>query len=733
MSNAIKASPNNRIGSFFEPQSIAVVGASEKRSFASNILGNLRRWGFKGEIYPVNPNFQQIQGLRCYPSLVDIPDTVSLALIGVNSQLVPNVLNDCEIKGVKAVAIVSSGFADLGGEIGNQRQAELATWANRTGIAVSGPNCLGLMNAHNGMIALPTPFQNMIPGGVSAVVQSGMLAPSLLMPMLSREIGLRCIVSTGNQVDVDASEFISYLAEDSQTRVIACYIEQIKDANNFIAACNKAADLKKPIVMIKAGRSEGARRAALAHTGALVGSDNVVDAVLRKLGVIRVSTIDDLIECTAALHAKTLPRGNRIALVSPSGGVSSLVSDLSDPCRVNLPQPSISLAKKLRSAIPEFGAVGNPLDVTGQSVFDTDILRNSFNALAESGEYDLLVWARDFPAGMDLKGPVGKILNDVSSSHPDIPLLISSVVGGHMFDGLVPGEIMEQRVTALSGIPFLQGTASTLVGLSALTQYAEFQRYRNLDEVKSQTTFSSFLPAIAKLKEVGLSGVTEREGKLILALAGIPTTREFLACSAEEAVEAASKISGSVALKIESTDIPHKTEAKCVLLDLKLPEAINSGFSTVMKNAIEYKPNAEIRGVLVQEMVGEGVDMIVGMVRDDHFGPVVMIGLGGVLVEVYKDVQYLIPPLSKQNVRSALSRLRGFPMLAGVRGAPPADEEALVEAILRFSDFVIVAPKSLLEIDINPLRVLPIGQGVKVLDSLLVVEANLNTGEKPHA
>ena len=709
-----------RIAAFFEPTSVAVVGASANRSFASNILANLRRWGFRGPVYPVNPNYESVQELRCYPSLTAVPGAVDLVIVGIGSAMVQQVLADCEAKGVRAVTVVSSGFADMGGEVGRQRQTELAAWARRTGIAVSGPNCLGLMNAHNGMVALPTPFQTMIAGGVSAVVQSGMLAPSLLMPLLARDIGLRCIVSTGNEVDVDAADYISYLAGDAATLVIACYLEQIKDPSRFIAACERAADAHTPIVMIKAGRSEGARRAALAHTGSLVGADNVVDATLTRLGVIRVDTIDDLIECAAALHSRTLPRGDRVAVVSPSGGVSSVISDLAQSCRINLPQPSAALAGALKQAIPDFGAVGNPLDVTGQSVFATDILRKSLHALGASGEYDVILWARDFPAGLDRLSPVGRILEESAQTQPDVPLLVSSVVGGHMFRSLVPDEPMQERTTALLGIPFLQGTAPTLVAVSALVRYAEFQRNRSGRTLVARVPPDSLRAAAKRLALAQPGALTERESKEILALVGVPVTREFLAATAEEAVAAASRIAGPVALKIEAPDIMHKTDAKCVLLGLETPGEVVEGFSRVLANARSYKPDADVRGVLVQEMVEDGVDVIVGMTRDSQFGPVLLVGLGGIWVEILKDVQYLVPPLTEEDVRAALARLRGAAMFHGARGSAPVDLDAVVDAVLRFTELVVVAPPSLAEIDINPIRALAVGKGVKALDALFV-------------
>jgi acyl-CoA synthetase (NDP forming) len=712
---------SSRVSAMFEPKSVAVIGASAGRSFATNILANLKRWGFKGPIHPVNPNYASVLDLPCYASLKDVPGPIDLVIVGVGSSNVPRVLDECEAKRVRAVCVVSSGFADMGGDLGRQRQVELADWARRTGIVVNGPNCLGLMNAHTGMVALPTPFQNMRAGGVSAVVQSGMLAPSLLMPLLARDIGLRCIVSTGNEVDAEATDYLAWLIDDDQTKVIACYAEQIKSPEKFIAVCEHAARRQKPIVMIKAGRSEGASRAALAHTGSLVGSDNVIDALLGKLGVTRVDTIDDMIECIASFHAGKLPRGDRVAVVSPSGGVSSLISDLVQPHRVSLPQPTLRTAAALKEAIPEFGAVGNPLDITGQSVFNVDILKHSLHALAESGEYDIIVWVRDFPAGMDRASPVGQILEDAARRYADVTFLVSSIVGGHMFRSLTPELPIEDRVTSLCGVPFLQGTAASLVALSALIRYADFLRGWAQPVVDARVQAPALKAAAARLGAAKPGPMTEHEGKQVLAMVGLTATHEVVATSPGNALSAAIEIGGAVALKIDSPDIMHKTDAGCVLLDLQTPQEITRGYATVMANARAFKADCDINGVLVQEMVGEGVDVIVGMTRDAQFGPVLVLGLGGIWVEILKDVQYLVPPVSERAVRDALARLRGTAMFSGVRGRPPADVEALVDAVLRFGELLTLAPESLVEIEINPLRVLPVGQGVRVLDALLVI------------
>ena len=399
------------------------------------------------------------------------------------------------------------------------------------------------------------------------------------------------------------------------------------------------------------------------------------------------------------------------------------------PHRVSLPQPTPQTATALKEAIPDFGAVGNPLDITGQSVFNTDILKHSLQALAVSGEYDVIVWVRDFPAGMDRASPVGQILEDAACRYPDVTFLVSSIVGGHMFRSLTPELPIEDRVTSLRGVPFLQGTAGSLVAISALIRYADFVRRWQQPAPTPRVKADALKDAASRLCAANPGPMTEHEGKRVLAAVGLQSTREAVAKSPEQALAAAIEIGGAVALKIDSRDIMHKTDAGCVLLGLQTPLEITQGYETVVANARAFRAGCDINGVLVQEMVGEGVDVIVGMSRDEQFGPTLVLGLGGIWVEVLKDVQYLIPPVSEQAVRVALSRLRGAAMFSGVRGKPPADVEALVDAVLRFADLLTVAPASLVEMEINPLRVLPVGQGVRVLDALLAIGEPVNTKE----
>ena len=528
----------------FRPRSVAVVGASQNPSFVSGILKNLLRYGYEGSVAAVNPKYDKILEAPCYPSVADVPGPLDLVVVGVANRFIPSILDQCEKKGVGAVEIVSSGFSEMGGEEGARRQAELAGWARRTGIPVGGPNCLGLMNALIGMLALPTTVEELIPGHVGAVLQSGMMAPSVIVPLLSRNIGFTIAVTTGNEADLEAADYIRYCVEDDETRVIACYTEQIKTPERFIAACELAAERQKPIVMLKIGRSETARQSALAHTGSLVGSDEVVDVVLRKLGVTRVDSVDELFEAVAIFHARKLPRGGGVAPVSVSGGAGGLLADLAQTCGVSFPPLPVETARSLGEVVPEYGNVGNPLDITGQGVFDTEIARGALNLLAQAGNLDVVVWARSFPSRLDRQTPVGEILEQVVRDHPDILFLVMSLVSGHFHPGANPDIPVVEPIDHLDGIPFLQGSDTGLKAIASLIRYAEFQRRRAAGDPARRRLVSADVAerARALLRQAGRRSLGEREGKAILALYGIPTTGERLAASADDASPAAEEV-----------------------------------------------------------------------------------------------------------------------------------------------------------------------------------------------
>jgi acetyltransferase len=757
----------DRLDRLFRPRSVAVVGASTNASFVSSILFSLIAYGFQGRIAAVNPRYDRVLDAPCYPSVEDVPGDLDLVVVGVAAQRVPGILEQCERKGVGGVCVVTSGFGEVAAEAGADRQAEIAAWAARTGIPVTGPNCLGLLNAHERMIALPPYWESVPAGAVGMAFQSGMMSGAMTLPIVQRGMGLSLAITTGNEAAIENADVIRYLAEDDVTRVIATFSEQIKSPAKLIVACEAAAEAGKPVVMLKVGRSEGARRAARAHTGSLVGADDVVDAALRKLGVTRVSSIDELVETVALFHARKLPRGNGVAVISVSGGVGSVLSDQAAELGVTFPPLPDETAKALTEIVPEFGSVGNPLDITGQGVFETRMLDASLDALATAESIDVVVHARGWPAALDRESPVGKALERAVALHPEILFLVMSLSGGKLFASSYPHTPCKDPFSWLDGVPFLQGSDDALRAIASLLRYAEFQRQRTLTprplrganigcadiplpragEGETGLLLPSPLegeglgvrgpwgsrarltpPEIARrardlVRAAGGRALTERESKEVLALYGMPVTREILARSADDAVGAADMLGWPVALKVESPDLLHKTDAGAVLLNVEDADALLEGYEEIVANARAAQPDATIHGVLIQEMAPRGIEAILGMLHDPSWGPAVAVGIGGTLVEVLKDRQLLLPPIDAGEARAALGALRAARLFDGVRGAPPSDVAALTDALVRFSELCQDLAGEVAEIDVNPLLVLPKGQGVLALDALIVPRA----------
>jgi acetate---CoA ligase (ADP-forming) len=718
-------------GAFFErldrllkPQSVAVVGASPNPSFVSSIFRNVIELGFEGSAYPVNPRYGEVAGRACYASLREVPESVDHVVVGVPGRLLPEILADAEANGAGCLDIVSAGFAELAGDEGASRQRELREWSARTGIRVVGPNCLGLLSMPGKLRALFGWYEPIVPGGVAVVLHSGQMASSVATPLSDRGIGFSYIVTSGNEADLEAADFMRYFVEDPGVKVIGAFLEQFRSPEKLVAVAGLAAERGKPIVVLKLGRSEGARRAARAHTGSLVGSDRVVEAVFRRHGIQRVHSVDEMFETLAIFHAPRLPKGDRVGLIFVSGGAAGLTHDLANETGINVPPLDEATAARLAAVVPEYGSVGNPVDITGQGVFEQPILEGAVAALAEAPNIDTIAYGRGFPARLDKQGIVGRVFSQAVERYPDKLFLIFSLVGGRMFPQPAPSPPMVDPIGQLGGIPFLQDTGYAYRAIAALNRYAAFQRRRasgrppRLSPASAGDRARSYLASIRAQRGRGDRALTERESKHVLAIYGIPTPREALATTADGAVTAARTLGSPVVLKIESPDILHKTEAGGVRVGLDEPAQVSRAFEEVVAAARAHRPDAEIRGVLVQEMVGGGVELILGMSRDADFGPTVAVGLGGVLVELLDDVQVRVPPLGADEASGMLDGLRGRRLLDGVRGAPPADLAGAVDAIVRFGELAADLANAAEEIDLNPLVVLE--QGVCALDCLIV-------------
>jgi acetyltransferase len=726
----------------FKPASVAVVGASRNLSYVTAIWQNARRLGFPGPVYAVNPNYDRIGEEPCYPSLVDVPGPVDLAIVGVPARLLPGVLEQAAARGVGALDIITAGFAELPGDEGPRRQAALRSFADETGIRIVGPNCFGVLSAPASMLAYPGTYARLIAGPMAVVLQSGQMVPCLLTPCFDRGIGFQYVVSTGNEVDLEAADFLRYFVEDPRTRVLGCYIEQFRTPAKLLEVAELAAELRKPIVAVKVGRSEGAHQALQAHTAALAGSDDVIDAVMRQRGITRVKDVDEMIETLAAFHTRTLPRGDRVAAITLSGAVCGLIHDLAGEAGVTFPPLLPETVARLEQVVPDYVNIGNPLDITGIGVLQPDIFAGAVAALGDADNVDVVAYVRGVPSVLDVQTHVGKSWVDAVARHPEKLFLIVSIVGGELHPlGTSLAELPAEPVAIVDGVPFLQGLTPSLKAIGALIRYSRFLDEREPrwagtaegdvaprvpgslslgDQLGTKDAETRADRARALVRAAGLRPLTEREGKEILALYDIPTTREQLVTSLEDARQAARAIGYPVALKVDSPQIVHKTEAGALLLDVPDDAGLECGFAEVVENARRHNSNAEIRGVLVQEMVRGGHEVILGMKRDPDFGPVIVVGLGGIFVEVLRDVALRLPPLTAGDAGAMIDTLRAAPLLRGVRGRPPADAAALVEAIVRFSELCLDLQGVVSEIDVNPLMVFAGSRGVQVVDCLML-------------
>jgi acyl-CoA synthetase (NDP forming) len=696
------------------PRTIAVVGASEKPGAGSIVLDNLKRLGFTGEVYPVNPQYSELQGWRCYPSLEDVPGPVdSVAILLSHRQVLP-VLEQAAAMGARAAWVLASGFAEAGPE-GEALQRQLTTYAQDHHIALCGPNCVGVVNLHARSATYSVALAPTIKTGhVAAVVQSG--AIGLGIANANRGLGFSTLISSGNEAVLDNADYIAYLADDPLTHLIIAFIEGFKNPAKFVWAAERARQAGKPLLVVKVGRSAVAQRATLAHTGSLAGADAVCDAVFLKHGVVRLDSLDELLEATELFLKAPLPQGKGVALLTLSGGQIGLIGDLAMGLDLDLPELSDEARQALAQALPPFSNIANPLDAWGTGNFE-ETYPACMEIVAQEKTVHLLAVSRDSPPGIaEREVWQSNVIVDAAAR---VARVYSKPVV--VFSNLSTG--FDQAVLAhadAAGLPMLQGTRESLRAIEALVKYAELPRQPRAEQPRSPLSQATLARLKADLAAAPCS-LTEYHSKRLLAEYGVPITRERLARSADEAVRLAKEIGGAVVLKIQSPDVLHKTEAGGVQLNLVGAEAVCQAYEQIVRNAQSYHPGARIEGVLVQEMIpASAVEVIVGSSCDPDFGPVVVFGLGGIMVELFKDSALRLAPVTEAEARQMIAETRGAQLLYGFRGRPVADVAALAHAIVRLSYLAYDLQDVVAAVDVNPLMVLPTGQGVRAADALIV-------------
>jgi acetate---CoA ligase (ADP-forming) len=699
------------IHAMFHPASIAVVGATERLGYGGRFLKNLIDTGSAARLYPVNRARKTVFGLPCHPSMAEVPEPVDLAAIIVPAAQVPEVFRACVEQGAKAALIISAGFAEAGEE-GEARQAAIRALARESGVRICGPNCLGLTNVAAGSWTTPStriaPELRALSGRIGLVSQSGATCYRPLMAMAKdRGIGLRYMVSTGNEADLESSDFVDYMLRDPEVGAVAAVVEGFKDGRRFVEVARRAAALSKPIVLLKIGRTEAGSRAAGSHTAAMTGSDVVQDALFRQTAVVRVDDYDELLETADMLVKAKPPRGRRAGVLSESGGMTSFMADRAAAEGFSVPPLSDETTRRLRLIMGERGSAANPADLTG---FGTgpDFPAVLAHYLAEDG-LDLLIMS-------SVGGKVQATTVIEATATADKPILF--VWAGSIADG--------------EGLPLLRASAVPLFllpGKAALAARRAVEHHRMRAALQGEGDPDALPPppagaleALRKELDQGEGAVIgEHAGKRVLRAFGIRTTREALCADAAGAVRAAAAIGYPVALKIASPDLAHKTEAGGVRLGIADEAALLAAREELLAAARAHAPEARIEGVLIQEMVAGGIEVILGVSRDPQFGPVVMLGQGGVMAEALGAAAWRVCPLNAREALEMIDEVGGLRrLLAGFRGAPPADVAALVDAVVRVSRLAVWAEDDLAGLDINPLAVLPEGRGAVALDALLV-------------
>jgi len=687
------------------------------------VIENLRTLGFEGTIVPVNPGYNKVLGLPCYPSLNEIPTRIAIDAVAVvlgSRQIIP-MMEQAAQRGVLGAWAFASGFAETG-ETGAVLQAELKAFCDANKIMFCGPNCVGYVNLHDkvGMFSAPV-SPTLKKGDIGAVVQSGSVA--LALANSNRSIGFSTIVSSGNEAVLDTVDYMAHFLDDPKTGVIIAFLEGIRRIDAFKACCVRAADIGKPVVVVKVGRSKMARETVVSHTGALAGSDEIHDAFFKKYGVVRVDDLDQLLE-TAALFSMCrdrLPKGNRVGMVTVSGGEIGLIGDTSKNFSFVYPPLSADAKKVLKQRLPPYTKIANPLDAWGSGD-----LKNTYPAcldvLAGEAAIDLIAVSQDSPLGMSDKQVAQ--YSDVAGAavrcaQGEKPVVVFSHVSGGL-DKTIKGILDNGRV------PFLQGTRESLGAIDNLFTYAEFRRRRQLSCSDGITpdNLDSLRAAYADKSGV----LSYQESHALIRAYGIRMPDAELVHAADGAAAVASKIGYPVVMKGQSPDIPHKTEAGLVQVNIRHEAALYEAYSTILRNIEMFDPEVRLEGVLVQQMIpSDGVETIVGISADPDFGPVVVFGLGGIFVELLKDVTLQLPPVRRDETRRMITDLKGCKILEGFRGRPGTDVDTLITTIVQLGQLAQDFSGRITSLDINPLMVLPDGQGAVAADILIEMSPAAHT------
>ncbi|WP_028604415.1 acetate--CoA ligase family protein [Ottowia thiooxydans] len=705
LQSALHADSGNTLFSLFHPRSIAFIGASERPNTpASRGLRNCLRHGFKGRLYPINPKYPQLFGVACYPALADLPEVPELVMIALSAEMTLNAVAECKAAGVKTVVVCSAGWEEQGPE-GVERARRLQQIMDGAQMRMLGPNCLGAGNPAEGLcLGYNSSFESMAhvrKGRVGLVTQSGAMMGGLLLNGEDAGADIGLYAHVGNAMDIGMEELAQYMLEDLEIDVVALMIEGLRQPKRFVEVARHALAIGKPLVVFKAGASELGRQAVMSHTGALAGSDEIFTAVCREQGILRVLESEDLLSTAAALaqwkNKQRVGQGG-LLVFTLSGGAASILADECADAGVPVPELSASTLQKLAAILPSYVKASNPLDVGGAVFSDPELPRHALAIALEDEAIDSVLWVgvgapRDERSQLWLNQAL-----DVIATSDKASTIIP--VSGYV------QEVGFERARAM-GIPVARS-------LRASAQLNGFARKFNQPN-GPQGVSGAGLPELPNIE--GL--IDEVQSKGLLKSLGIPVPESRVASSAAEVANCARALAGTVVVKGLARGIAHKSEHGLVALNLGTPEAAQAAAEKMQAQA----PELEFLGFLVERMAARGVEVVLGIKRDPAFGPVLMFGLGGISVELFKDVAFGMCPLSREAARELIGLTKAAALLRGSRGQPKADEEALIDAMVRLSQFAAYHADRLAEMDVNPVIVLPQGQGVLALDAMIACDA----------
>jgi acetyltransferase len=690
----------------FSPQGVAVVGASTNPAkLGYSVLDNILKYGYKGQVYPVNPKADRILGKTCYPRVTEIPGLVDLAVIVVPNRFVAGVMKDCGEKGVGAAIVITAGFREAGAE-GRQMEREVIQIARQYDIRVVGPNCLGVIDTNSSLNA-SFAARMAEPGEISFMSQSGALCTGILDWAALNGLGFSSFVSLGNKGDLNETDFLDVWRDDPNTNVVMAYLEGVVDGDAFNEAARRLTKVK-PFIVVKSGTTSAGSRAVSSHTGTLAGSDTAYDAAFEQAGILRARSVSELFAYSTALAYQPLPKGRRVAIITNAGGPGIMATDACVNGGLELATLSSETVDYLHEVLPPAANHYNPIDVLGDAL--SDRYEKALEAALNDPGVDAIIFLLTPQAMTDIETTAEAVVR-ISEQH-DKPVLACFMGGVDVAAG--------NKILGQGQIPFYGFPEDAADALRVMVQQYEWVNTEYEEPVRMDADRERAAMTVLAAQKAGRLKLNEMEARQVVAAYGLPLPESQLAFAADQAAQFADEIGYPVVMKIISPDILHKSDMGGVVVGVQSEQEARETYQDILIRARRFMPDADIWGVAVQQMVEQGKEIILGVTKDPTFGHMVMFGLGGIYVEVLKDVQFGIAPITPTRAREMITDLRSYPLLAGVRGEEASDMEAMADCLLRVSQMVTDLPQ-IVELDINPLFVYPSGQGVMAVDARIVI------------